>query len=183
MAALEIHRIAKPQDFTADTLQRLISLDDKFAVSRVGALARPLRETVAALTPERQRALARALSPEELMSFAGYVQGLKQNAAVRLGSAVADDPHRMKLLADPGLQRAILASRDQDAAVGMMLREGSLFDMLTLQQDFNLASGGDVSPLLMWHKHTGAVSAGLAGAALLLLMILRLLFGRRRRTA
>ena len=183
VAALEIHRIAKPQDFTADTLQRLIGLDDKFAVSRVGALPRPLRETVAALTPERQRSLARALSPEELTSFAGYVQGLKQNAAVRLGSAVADDPRRMKLLADPGLQQAILASRDQEAAVGMMLRENTLFDLLTLQQDFNLASGGDVSPLLMWHKHTGAVSAVLAGAALLLLMILRLLFGGRRRTA
>ena len=180
VAALEIHRIAKPQDFTASTLQSLIGLDDKFAVSRIGALPRPLRETVAALSPERQRALARALAPEELASFAGYVQGLKQNAAVRLASAVADDPHRMKLLADPGLQQAILSSRDQDAAVGMMLREGSLFDMLTLQQDFNLASGGDVSPMLMWHKHTGAVAAAVAAAGLLLLMIFRLLFGRRR---
>ena len=183
VAALEIHRIAKPADFTADTLKRLLALDDKFAVSRVGALPRPLRETVAALTPERQKALARALTPEELGSFAGYIQGLKQNAAVRLGSAIADDPHRMKLLADPGLQQAILSSRDQDAAVGMMLRDGSLFDMLNLQTDFNLASGGDVSPLLMWHKHTGAVGAALAAAALLLLSFLRLLFGfgRRRR--
>ena len=89
----------------------------------------------------------------------------------------------MKLLSDPGLQQAILASRDQDAAVGMMLRDGSLFDMLNLQTDFNLASGGDVSPMLMWHKHTAAVAAVLAVAALLLISFLRLLFGfgRRRR--
>jgi len=183
VAALEIDRIAKPQDFTADTLQRLIGLDDKFAVSRVGALPRTLRETLSELSPERQRSLARALTPEELSSFAGYVQGLKQNAAVRLASAVSDDPHRMKLLADPGLQQAILTSRDQDAAVGMMLREGDLFDILSLQHDFNLTTGGDVSPLLMWHKHTGAVAAVLAVAGLLLLMFLRLLFGGRRRTA
>jgi len=180
VAALEIHRIAKPQDFTADTLQKLIGLDDKFSVSRIGALPRGLRETVATLSPERQRSLARALTPQELASFAGYVQGLKQNAAVRLASAVADDPRRMKLLADPGLQQAILASRDQDAAVGMMLREGNLFDLVNLQQDLNLATGGDVSPLLMWHKHTGAVSAVLAGTGVLLLMIYRLLFRRRR---
>ena len=183
VAALEIHRIAKPSDFTADSLKRLMALDDKFSVSRVAALPRPLRETVAALTPERQRSLARALAPEELASFAGYIQGLKPNAAVRLGSAIADDPHRMKLLADPGLQQAILTSRDQDAAVGMMLREGSLFDMLNLQTDFDLATSGDVSPMLMWHKHTGAVAAALAVAGFLLLGLLRLLFGggRRRR--
>ena len=183
VAALEIHRLAKPADFTADSLKKLMALDEKFAVSRIGALPRSLRETVAALTPERQKALARALAPEELNSFAGYVQGLKPNAAVRLGSAIADDPHRMKLLADAGLQQAILTSHDQDAAVGMMLRDGSLFDMLNLQQDFTLASSGEVSPLLLWHKHTGAVLAALAVAGLLLLMFLRLLsgFGRRRR--
>ena len=181
VAKLEIHRIAKPQDFTAESLKRLLALDDGFAVSRIAALPRTSRETLSAMTADRQKALARALTPEELSSFAGYVQGLKQNAAVRLASAVADDPHRMKVFADASLQSAILASRDQEAAVGLMLRDGTLMDMLNLQQDFALVSGGDVSPVLMWYKHTGAVSGGLAGAGLVLLMLMRLIFGRRRR--
>ncbi len=181
VAVNELHRIAKPKDFTADSLRQLLSLDDKFAVTRIGALPRDLREAVGGLTPERQRALARSLATEELGSFAGYVQGLKRNAAVRLISAVADDPHRMKLFADANLQQAILTSRDQEAAVGLMLRDGATFDLLNLQTDFNLVSSGDVAPMLMWHKHTAAVSTGLAGGGLLLVMLLRMFGGRRRR--
>ena len=181
VAKLEIHRIAKPQDFTAESLRKLIGLDDGFAVGRIAALPRASRDAITAMTPDRQKSLARALTPEELSSFAGYVQGLKQNAAVRLVSAVADDPHRMKIFSDATLQQAILASRDQNAAVGLMLRDGAIFDVLNLQTDFALVTGGDVSPVLMWHKHTGAVATGLAGAGLVLLMLLRLMFGRRRR--
>ena len=87
----------------------------------------------------------------------------------------------MKIFSDASLQQAILTSRDQNAAVGLMLRDGAIFDALNLQQDFALVTGGDVSPVLMWHKHTGAVATGLAGAGLVLLMLLRLMFGRRRR--
>ena len=125
----------------------------------------------------------RALTPDELASFAGYVQGLRRNAAVRMVGAIADDPQRMKMFSNATLQSAILGSRDQDAAVGMMLRNGSLIDVVNLQQDWNVVSTGDVSPILLWHKHTAAVSGVLAAAGLLLLMLLRLVlgFGRRRR--
>jgi hypothetical protein len=180
VADLELHKVAKPEDFTADGLKKLLALDDRFAALRIAALPRTMRDAVAGLTPERQKSLARALSPDELSAFAGYVQGLKQNAAVRLISAVADDPQRMKLLSNTGLQQAILSSRDQNAAVGVILRDGALFDLLSLQQDFGLVTGGDISPFLLWHKHTGAVTTALGAGALLLLMLARLLFGRRR---
>ena len=181
VAANELHRIAKPKDFTVESLKQLLSLDDKFAVTRIGALPRDLREAVGGMTPERQRSLSRSLGTDEFNLFAGYVQGLKRNAAVRLISAVADDPARMKQFSQSTLQQAILNSRDQEAAVGLMLREGSLFNVVNLQQDFDLVSSGDVSPLLMWYKHTAAVSTGLGGAGLLLLMLFRLFGGRRRR--
>ena len=176
----ELHRIAKPSEFTQASLKQLLALDDKFSITRIGGLSRDLREAVGGLSPERQRTLARSLGAEELGSFAGYVQGLKRNAAVRLISAVADDPHRMKMFSDAGLQRAILASRDQEAAVGLMLREGSLIDLVNLEQDFALVTSGDVSPLLMWHKHTVAVSSMLGGAGFVLLLLLRMFGGRRR---
>ena len=181
VAANELHRIAKPKDFTAESLSVLLSLDDKFSVGRIGALPRDLRDAVSSLSVERQRTFARNLGSDELTALGGYVQGLKHNAAVRLVAAVADEPRRMKLLSSPSVLNAILTSRDQDAAVGLMLREGSLIDLITLQSDFNLVSSGDVSPMLMWHKHTAAVSVGLGGAGLVLLMFLRLLGGGRRR--
>jgi len=180
VSANELHRIAKPKDFTADSLKRLLSLDDKFAVTRIGALPRDLREAVGGLTPERQRVLSRSLGTDEFNLFAGYVQGLKRNAAVRLISAVADDPSRMKQFSQSTLQQAVLNSRDQEAAVGLMLRDGSLFNLAALQQDVDLVTSGDVSPLLLWYKHTAAVSTGLGGSALLLLMLFRLFGGRRR---
>jgi hypothetical protein len=181
VSANELHRIAKPKDFTVESLKQLLSLDDKFAVTRIGALPRDLREAVGSMTPERQRSLSRSLGSDEFNLFAGYVQGLKRNAAVRLISAVADDPTRMKQFSQATLQQAVLNSRDQEAAVGLMLRDGALFNFLALQQDFDLVTSGDVSPLLLWYKHTAAVSTGLGGGALLLLMIFRLFGGRRRR--
>ncbi len=181
VAANELHRIAKPKDFTVESLKQLLALDDKYAVTRIGALPRDLREAVGGMTPERQRSLSRSLGSDEFNLFAGYVQGLKRNAAVRLISAVADDPTRMKLFSQANLQQAVLTSRNQEAAVGLMLRDGSLFNFVNLQQDFDLVTSGDVSPLLLWYKHTAAVSTGLGGSLLLLLMLFRMFGGRRRR--
>ena len=147
VAANELHRMAKPKDFTAESLAVLLSLDDKFSVGRIGALPRDLRDAVSSLSLERQRTFARNLGTDELTALGGYVQGLKHNAAVRLVASVADEPRRMKLLSSPSVLNAILTSRDQDAAVGLMLREGSLIDLITLQSDFNLVSSGDVSPI------------------------------------
>ena len=73
--------------------------------------------------------------------------------------AVADSPARMQLLASARVRDALLASRDQLAAVAMMLRADGPFDPFVLRDDVLLAYDGSVSPLLLWDKHPIAVSA------------------------
>jgi hypothetical protein len=95
--------------------------------------------------------------------------------------AVAQSPARMQTLAAPRVRDALLASRDQDAAVGMMLRTGWTLDPFTIIDDVGLVVDGRVSPILLWEKHTIVVTMGGLIALALLLFLMRLIFGRRRR--
>jgi hypothetical protein len=84
-------------------------------------------------------------------------------------------------LASPRVREAIISSRDQSAAVNMMLQTGWAWDPGRVLADGRLAVDGRVSPILLWEKH-GFLLAGMAVLALMLLLILkRLLFGTRPR--
>ena len=87
----------------------------------------------------------------------------------------------MQTLARDGVRDGILASRDQSAAVGMMLTADNILDPFGLLQHAQLALDGKVSPWLMWEKHP-AVSIGLGVMTLAVLsMLKRLIFGRRQK--
>lgn len=179
--SLELHRAISPKELTAASFKTLIGLDDAFSVGRVVKLPAPERDALIALDPARVKALTHALTPDELASFAGYIRGLSRDAALRLTSAVADDAKRMRLLASERVRNAVLASRDQDAAIGMLLRSGGLLDIFNLQGDLELVSSGAISPILLWDRHPFAVVAIGLGVLFVLLTLRRLLFGRRRR--
>ncbi len=176
----EVHRRNPPSEFTRAGLARILSMQDRVAISRLASLkGTPLLE----LDDDNLRRLSRALPETELESLSGYMTGLERSAGNRLLSAVAQSPGKMQILASSGVRTAILQSQDQAAAVGMMLRSDAIFEPGDFATDLSLVRSGKVSPWLLWSRYPGALSfMGFLGLLILLLMT-RLLFGRRARVA
>jgi hypothetical protein len=181
VAEYEIHRRTTPDTFTKASLQRLLALQDRLAVTRLAALQPAARESLFELDGSALLRLARNLDEGQLDSLSRYLTGLEKAPAQRILSVVAQSPGRMADLASPRVRDAIIASRDQSAAVAMMLQVASLPDPGAVIAHTRLVLDGRVNPLLLWEKH-GAILAAAALLALVLLLILkRLIFGTRPR--
>ncbi len=176
---MEIHRRAKPETFTKAGLQLLLGLKDKLAIIRVAAQTPEVRASLFELGNDDLKGLARALSESELGVLSQYMAGLEKSSAQRVLRAVAQTPSRMQLLARPGVREAVVASRDQAAAVAMMLKSDVVPDPWMVAEHARLVVDGKVSPVLMWEKHP--IFIGLIGfvAFILLMMLKRLIFGQR----
>ena len=178
----EIHQRSTPQSYTVASLGQLLDLGDKVAIQRLSGLEPPVRAALFEVAGPELKGLGRALTEPELVTLARYLTGLDKAASGRILRAVAQAPSRMQLLAGTGVRDGILASRDQSAAVGMMLSaDGAIPDPWAIAQHAQLAWDGKVDPRLMWEKHPG-VSVGLGLFALIMLSTLkRLIFGRRQK--
>jgi hypothetical protein len=178
---LEIHRRAAPESFTKPGLQRLLGLDDRLATVRLAALPPTTRDALLELDGAALVKLARALDEPQLESLARYLTALEKGAAQRVLGAVAHSPARMADLASPRVREAVIASRDQLAAVGMMLQATSYLDPTAPITHTRLVLDGRVSAVLLWEKHAVVlIAAALLGLALLL-MLKRALIGPRPR--
>jgi hypothetical protein len=176
----EVYRRNPPSEFTKAGLARILSLQDRVAISRLASLKGTVRTPLLELDDDNLRRLSRALPEAELESLSGYMTGLERSAGNRLLSAVAQAPGKMQILASAGVRTAILQSQDQAAAVGMMLRSDAIFEPGDFATDLSLVRSGKVSPWLLWSRYPGALSVmGFIGLFILLLMM-RLLFGSRR---
>ncbi len=175
-----IYQRARPTDFTSVSLERLLGLDDKLAIVRLAGIDRGARDTLFELADQDLTGLARGVTERELETLSRYLEGLERPARERVLQVVANNPGRMQVLAVPRVRDAILASRDQLAAVSMMLRHDTGFELDRLRKDLTLMYDGKVSPYLIWDKHPIALIAG-AIALVLVMLILRRLFGGRRR--
>ena len=177
----EIHRRSKPEAFTLASLQRLVGLQDKLAVTRLASLQPSARNALFELDDIEIKKLARALDEPQLDSLAGYLTGLDKAPAQRVLRAVAQTPARMAELAPPSVREAILASRDQSAAVSMMLQVNALPNPGQLLEHAQLVLEGRISPWLLWSKHSVAMAVAAVLALLLLVVMKRLLFPARPR--
>lgn len=180
---LELFRRNPPEQFTKASLQRILGLDDRVAVARLAGLPGAVRDPLLEVADPDLKRLARGLDEAELTSLSSYLTGLERNASQRLLSAVAHAPARMRTVAAPTVRNAILASRDQAAAVDIMLRADGIFDFVDFAQDVTLVREGRVNPWVLWARYPIALSLGGGLAMLVLLILWRLLFGRRRRIA
>ncbi len=178
---LEIHRRATPESFTKPGLQRILGLDDRLATVRLAALAPATRDALLELDAAALVKLARALDEPQLESLARYLTALDKAAAQRVLSAVAQSPARMADLASPRVREAVIASRDQLAAVGMMLQAASYLDPTVPITHARLVLDGRVSAVLLWEKHAMALMAAAVLGLALLLMLRRALIGPRPR--
>ncbi len=176
----EIHRRNGPAEFNKASLNRILSLDDRVAIGRLASLKAAERDLLLELPDGDLKKLGRALNPAELTSLSTYLAGLERNASQRLLAAVAHSPAKMQIIAPQTVRDAILASRDQAAAVGIMLKADGIFDVGSFIEEATLVHEGKVSPRLLVARYPTAIGV-LALLSLILLMLLwRLIFGRRR---
>jgi hypothetical protein len=85
----------------------------------------------------------------------------------------------MQALAPQRVRNAILGSRDQSAAVAMMLRSDRLFEPAAIIEDVSLVWSGRISPVLLWDKHPAGIGLALV-VLVVMLLLMRRLFSRRR---
>lgn len=177
----ELYRRANPDDFTKASLARLVSLDDKVAITRLASLTREAREALFDVESADLRALARALPEAELATLARYLTGLEKKPRERVLRAVAAAPEKMRILASARVRDAVLASRDQSSAVEMMLRAGAS-GPAEIAADARLAWAGQISPILMWERHPAATLLAIVPLFIVLLLLRRIFLPRRRPT-
>jgi hypothetical protein len=176
----EIHRRSQPDDFSTAGLTRLLGLGDRLAITRLASIKRGARDVLFDLDDGELKALGHGIAERDLETLAGYLTGLERSAGQRILRAVAASPAKMVALGPERVRNAILTSRDQSAAVNLMLRATSGVDPGSIAEDFQLAFKGQVNPLLLWEKHPEGVGAAFLAAIGLLLLLRRLLFGNRR---
>jgi hypothetical protein len=175
----DVHRRARPEGFTSAGLQRVLSLQDRLAITRIASLQPAAREALFELDNGELKSLARALDEDQLDSLSRYLTGLEKAPAQRVLRAVAQTPARMAELASPTVREAIFASRDQAAAVAMMLKANSLPDPTVILEHTQLVLDGRVSPMLLWAKHPVAIVVAGLLSLLLVVMVKRLIFPAR----
>ena len=179
---LGLYKRIPTAEITGAQLKRLLALDDRTATTRLASIPRAARDTLLELPDRELKSLARALGEAELQTLASYLVGLEPQARERVMKSVAATPASMQSLAPSRVRDAILGSRDHLAAVSMMLRADAGFDVAAIKDDLLSVYGGRISPILLVDKHPSAL-AGAGGALLVLLLLLRRLFGRRTRPA
>jgi hypothetical protein len=177
---LDIYRRTTPDKLTKASLQRILALDDRLAITRLVGIDRDARNRLFELPPAELTSLARSLTEAELATLARYLTGLRKEPRERVLRTVAADPTKMQSLSSERVRIAVVASADQTAAVTMMLRQDATLDPKAIVEDVGLVTGGRVSPILLWEKHPVVIVAGLVVVLILLLMLRRLLFAGRR---
>jgi hypothetical protein len=177
---LSLYRRTSPDSLTKATLDRIIGLDDRLAIQRLTGIDPAARDTLFELDDNDLKSLAHRLTESELATLSRYLTGLGKEPRERVLRAVAANPALMQSLASDRVRVAVVASADQSAAVGMMLRVNAGLDPAVIMDDVRLVTDGRVSPVLIWEKHPIAVLTGLGLLLMVLLMLRRLFFPRRR---
>ena len=177
----EIYRRNGPDEFSKASLARILKIDDRVAVARLAALKATVREPLLELDDPSLQKLGRIANETDLASISSYLTGLEQPARVRLLAAVVSAPGKLAMVTPQNVREAILTSRDQAAALGVMLRADGVFDFTVFRDDVLLAKDGRINPRLLLSRYPVALSLfGFAGLVLFM-MLWRLLFGRRTR--
>lgn len=181
---LGLHQRGDPSEFSRSGLTRLLSLENRAAKLKLASLPGAERAILFELDADKLNTLGRSLSDTELGTLASYLRGLTPSASKTVLAAVAAAPAKMQTITSDGVRSAVLASRDQDAAVEMLLRDGNPLNPTLIGQDLQAVFDGHIAPSLIWEKHPAVVIAA-AVLVLFILLILRSLLtgGRRRRPA
>lgn len=174
----DLFRRASPDDFTYVSLSKVIDLADPLAIVRMAGVGREARDVLFELEPAVLTTAARSLDEPQLESLAGYMTGLAREPRQRLLDAVATNPGRLQILSSNRVRNAVLSSRDQSAAVNMMLGTSDTANAVNALGDLKLAWDGRVNPVLLWEKHPLGLAI-LGGAIIVFLLLIRRLLRPR----
>jgi hypothetical protein len=177
----DLHRVSSPEQFSKSSLARVLAFGDRPSVTRLASLKREARDTLLDLDDAALTRLVKNLDTAKLDTLASYLTGLSKPAAQRILKTVALSPQRMQILASPRVRDAVLRSRDQMAAVDMLLTDSPVIEPSVILHDIRLMTEGKVSPVLLYDRHPAALAIAAGLSLILALMMKRLLFGGRRR--
>jgi len=168
----------RPEQISAAELDRLLSIDDATAVYRLAALPSAARARLLSLSPVEVRSLATRLSEDQLSALARYETELPEQSARALLEAVSANPGSMAKLARPGLQNAVLASADEDAAMEMLLNPGGKFSLFGIVDHFGKVRAGQVEPRVFVEAYTWTLLITATALLIFIILVARLIRGR-----
>jgi hypothetical protein len=174
-----LYRWLSPDEVTPENLRKILSLNDKGAIARLASLEPAARDVILSLPADLTQRFALRLTAAQLGAFADYQRNLQPAAARRLLGLAREDPAIMQELSGEGLRQAVIGSRDQQAALNMLVHEdASLLSYGRIVKDAELVRDGAVGYRVFWERYW--LSIVVAGFVLLVLLswIRRLLFGR-----
>ena len=171
----ELFQRAKPGDFTTQSLERIVALDDAVAIKRLATVPPATRDLLFELDPAVLTAASRNLDGAQLTVFAGYLAGLNPEARRLLLDHIASETSVLNIVSEAGLRDAVLASRDQTAALRIVLRPAAANAPDDLKNDVRLAWERQIDVRILWYRHPILVAVA-AVAILILLLLLRRVF-------
>lgn len=178
-----LHKTSLPKDFTDQSLKRLLSIDNQSTIQSVAQFEQKYRTALLDLPQDQFQDFTTRFSPEELSSLAIYIEALEPQYVQQLISRVQENPQKMTLLQNEQVRFGILNSFNQRKAIAYILRDSSSFELLNFYDDVQLMLSGDVNPLLLWKKQPFVIIALSFALLIFLLIIYRVLFGRRKKVA
>ncbi len=175
-----IYRLLPPDGLTHDQLEKILSLSDKTVVERVAVLDPEARNFILNLPAEQMKKFAHRLSGSQLAAFVDYQRRLEPDAARSLLRAVAETPSLMQDVSGEGMRRAIFNSRDQLAAVSMVIRDesASMLSYGRIVKDAELVRDGAVNYRVFWERYWFSLAIAAFALLTFLSWIRRLIFGR-----
>jgi len=188
----QLYLVSEAADFVdRDALENVLGLEDETAIRKSMSLNSEEREALLALTLETARSLLLGeLNTDQLSLIAtAYLTALSPQDAEFLASFVLNNPALISLLESEPVQNALLQSQNLQAALRFLSegvnREQWPGRVLQVLEDLGPVLSGDVSWLLFWVKNGSTISnprnfLPILGGLLLLILILRIAWGRRR---
>jgi hypothetical protein len=170
-----------PGSLTPDKLQKILSIDDRTAISRLAKLDPAASDLLLTRPVTQIRNMAQRLTENELAAFSQYQRRLTPAAARRVAAETVERPEVMLKLAPRDIQEALYTSSDQLAALDMLLGSSNLIlDAASVSRDFQIVSDGRVSWRIFWYRYMFLILVGMFAAFILLLILRRMLLGPRR---
>ncbi len=176
-----LHKYSRPDEYNERKIGKLLSIANERNIKRFAKLDVQERDILFKLPSDQFRDLNDTLTANELSSLSFYINELKPDISRGFVRGIHAEPEIMKLFSKSFVRTGILGSEDQGAAIQYMLRPNSALNFLQLPEDIRKASSGKIHPLLLWSKEPVTITVAAFLALFLLLMIWRILFGRRQK--
>ncbi len=177
---LGLHTNSKPEEYNQEKIRKLLVLKDDLAIKRFSLLEPSERDGLFSLPDAQFKDFLETLTQEQLQVLSGYISDLNSEALKVFVRGISSTPDKMRLFGRSEVRYGVVRSRDQLAAVNLMMRRSSGWEFMQLPGDVKLAANGAVSPVLLWSKQPLAVSVTSIILLILMLAFYRMLFGRRK---